>query len=61
MKVFFFLVIASVILYLATTKYGDYGLHKSISACIIAQKKISPNMTPEEAKLICEKEIKKNK
>ena len=48
-------------MYLATAKYGDYGLHKSISACIIAQKKILPNMTPEEAKLICEKEIKKNK
>ena len=61
MKVFFFLVIASVILYFATAKYGDYGLNKSILACTIAQKKILPNMTPEEAKLICEKEIKKNK
>ena len=61
MKVIFFLVIASVILYLATAKYGDYGLNKSISACIIAQKKIKSKMTTDQAKLICETEIKNNK
>ena len=61
MKVFFFLVICSIILYFATSKYGDYGLNKSISACVIAQKKFSSEMTTEQAKLFCETEIKKNK
>ena len=61
MKIFFFLAIASVFLYLASNKYGDHSLNKSILACTIGQKKISPSLTVEEAKLICKREIKKNK
>lgn len=61
MKVFFFLIIASFLLYFATTKYGGYSTNKSILACTIGQKKISPSMSTEQAKLICENEIKKNK
>ena len=39
----------------------EYGLKKSISACIIAQIKKDKTMTKEFAKNYCEKEIKKNK
>ena len=32
---------------------------KSISACVIAKSKLKKELQPEEARIICEKEIKK--
>ena len=58
-KFVIFIIIAIIALYLTRINYGDYGLKKSISACVIAQKKMSKNITAKEAKEICVREIKK--
>ena len=42
-------------------KYNDYNLNKTISACMVAQKKTSKSYDREQARKFCEKEIKKNK
>ena len=47
--------------YFTRINYGDFGLKKSISACIIVQKQMSKDMTDKKAREICEREIKKNK
>ena len=60
-KFIIFILVAIIALYLTRLNYGDYSMKKSISACVIAQKKISQNISPKEARKICEKEIMKNK
>ena len=47
-----------IFLYLSVGKYEEFSLQKSISACVIAKSKIKKELKPEEARLICEKEIK---
>ena len=60
-KFIIFIIIAIIALYFTRINYGEYGLKKSISACVIVQKQMSKEITDEKAKEICEKEIKKNK
>tara|TARA_B100001250_G_scaffold360149_1_gene337466 strand:+ start:182 stop:379 length:198 start_codon:yes stop_codon:yes gene_type:complete len=55
-KVIIFIIICSILLYFTKVKYNDHSLNKSILACVIGQKK-TKNMTHEEAKIYCEKEI----
>ena len=38
---------------------SDYNLKKSVSACIVAQKKTLESFDPKKAKKFCEKEVKK--
>ena len=57
-KLLIFLVAAIIFLYLSVGKYEEFSLQKSISACVIAKSKIKKELKPEEARLICEKEIK---
>ena len=40
-------------------KFNDHNRNKSISACIVAQKKKAENFDVKEAKKFCEKIIKK--
>ena len=40
-------------------KYEEFSIKKSISACVIAKSKLKKELQPEEARIICEKEIKK--
>ena len=56
-----FIVFAILALYLSKINYEGHGLKKSISACIIAQKKKDKTMTLEFPKNYCEKEVRKNK
>ena len=60
-KIIIFLIIAILALYFTKSNYSDYTLEKSISACVIAQKQKSKNMSAKEMKEFCEKEINKNK
>ena len=39
-------------------KYEEFSLQKSISACVIAKGKILKEIDPQEARVICEKEIR---
>ncbi len=59
-KLLIFLGGALIFLYLSIGKYKDFSLQKSISSCAIAQNKLK-NVSPKEAREICEKEIKTNK
>ena len=56
---YIFVAIAVIALYLTTIKYRNYSLDKSISACVIAQIKKTKDMSIDDAKKYCEKEIKK--
>ena len=58
-KLIIFVIACVIALYFSKAKYNDYSLNKSISACIIAQKNKSKNMTQEEVKTYCENKIKK--
>ena len=50
-----------VALYLTTKSYRNFSLDKSISACVYAQIKKTPDMKSKDAKLYCENEIKVKK
>ena len=60
-KFIIFLLIAIAALYLTRVNYTDHSKNKSISACVIAQKNKSKNMSKEEAEKYCKEEIKKKK
>ena len=60
-KLFLFLGAAIIFLYLSVGKYEEFSLKKSVSACVIAKKKIKKELKPEEARKLCEVEIKQNK
>ena len=60
-KLLIFLVAAIIFLYLSVGKYEEFSLQKSVSACVIAKSKIKKDMSPQEARKICEIEIKQNK
>lgn len=57
-KLILFLGAAIIFLYMSVGKYEEFSLKKSISACVIAKSKIKKEIKPEEARIICEKEIK---
>ena len=46
-------------LYIFQIKHGDHNLNKSISACIVAQKKTSESFDPVKAKNFCKEKVKK--
>ena len=58
-KLIFFLGAAIIFLYMSVGKYEEFSIKKSISACVIAKSKLKKELKPEEARIICEKEIKK--
>ncbi len=58
-KLLIFLGAAIIFLYLSVGKYEEFSIEKSISACTIAKSKLQKELKPEEARLICEKEIRK--
>ena len=57
-KLLLFLGAAMIFLYMSVGKYEEFSLKKSISACVIAKSKLKKEVRPEEARIICEKEIK---
>ena len=57
-KLLLFLGAAIIFLYMSVGKYEEFSLKKSISACVIAKSKLKKEVKPEEARVICEKEIK---
>lgn len=60
-KLFLFLGAAAIFLYLSVEKYEEFSMQKSISACVIAKSKLMKKSEPEEARKICEKEIRQSK
>ena len=60
-KLLLFLGAAIIFLYLSVGKYEEYSLKKSVSACVIAKSKIKKDMSPQEARKLCEVEIKQKR
>ena len=46
-------------IYFIKNNFSEYNLEKSISACVLGQKKKSKSFNFKQAKEYCEKEIKK--
>ena len=46
------------IFYFLKTSFSEYNIKKSISACVVAKKRVSESFDLEEAKKFCEKEIR---
>lgn len=60
-KLILFLGAALIFLYMSVGKYEEFSLKKSISACVLAKSKLKKDMSPQEARKVCEAEIKQNK
>ena len=60
-KLLLFLGAAIIFLYFSVGKYEEFSLQKSVSACVIAKSKIKKSMSPQEARKVCEVEIKQNR
>ena len=56
-----FVLFVILIIYFIRTNFAQYNLEKSISACILGQKKISKSFNLEDAQKFCEKKIRKAK
>ena len=55
------IVIFGIIVLYIFQKNNDYNLNRTISACIVAQKKSSTSFDADVARKYCEEEIKKQK
>ena len=53
LKAIIFIIVAIALLYIANNKYSSYNISKSIQACMMGQKQLSPEMTFEEIEKIC--------
>ena len=53
LKATILIIVAIALLYIANNKYSSYNMSKSIQACIIGQKQLSPEMTFDEIEKIC--------
>ena len=51
----------AVYFYFFKDKFSKYNLEKSISACVVAQKRTSENFDLEKAKKYCEEVVTKQK
>ena len=53
------IILGIALLYLFQLKNSDYNLDRTISACIVAQKKTSKSYDPDKAKKFCREGIEK--
>ena len=60
-KLLLFLGSAIIFLYFSVGKYEEFSLKKSVSACVIAKSKMKKDMSPQEARKLCEIEIKQKR
>ena len=56
-KMIALIIFGIIILFVFNDQYKSHNLKKTVSACMLAQKKTSKSITPEEARIICEKQI----
>ena len=60
-KLILFLGAAIIFLFISVDRYEEFSIKKSISACVIAKSKLKKDMSPQEARKVCEIEIKQSK
>ena len=58
---FIVILLGVVVIYFLRTNFSEYNLGKSISACVVAQKRTSESFDYEKAKKFCEDEIREKK
>ncbi len=58
-KMILLIILGVIVLYIFNLKNSDFNLNRSISACMVAQKKISESFDPDKAREYCKEEIKK--
>ena len=58
-KMFAIIIVGIIILFIFNFKNSDYNFNKTVSACMVAQKKISKSINVEEVRKFCEEKIKK--
>ena len=58
-KMITIVVLGIIALYFFNMKNSDHNINKSISACIVAQKKTLKSFDLEKSKIYCEKKVKK--
>ena len=58
-KMITIVVLGIIALYFFNMKNSDHNINRSISACIVAQKKTLKSFDPEKSKIYCEKKVKK--
>jgi len=56
-----FILIGIILIYFAKTNFTEYNLEKSISACVMAQKRTSESFVFEKSKKYCEEIVRKQK
>ena len=56
-----FILVGIIAIYLLRTNFSEYNLKKTVSACVIAQKRTSESFDSQKAKKFCEEEIRKKK
>ena len=59
LKMLALVVFGIIMLFIFKDQYKSHNLKKTVSACMLAQKKTSNELTAEQAKILCEKEINK--
>ena len=52
---------AVIIIYFLKNNFTEYNLSKSISACVVAQKRTSETFDLEKSKKYCEEKVRKQK
>ena len=50
-----------IIIYFAKTEFSEHNLKKSISACLVVQKRILESFNLEKSKKYCEERVRKQK
>ena len=55
------ILVTIIIIYFLRTNFSEYNVKKTISACVIAQKRTSISFDIEKAKKFCEEKIRKQK
>ena len=53
--IFFFVIIGALVIY----NFKDHNQKRAIEACVAGSKTLEKPMTPSEARIFCEKQIKK--
>ena len=56
-----FILVAIILIYFLKTNFAEYNTEKSISACILGEKRTSKSFDLKKAKKYCEEEIRKQK
>ncbi len=55
------ILVTIIIIYFLRTNFSEYNVKKTISACVIAQKRTSISFDIEKAKKSCEEKIRKQR